>query len=270
MEASVLTLPTGREWIPASRETGAGAFRKGAEGERPEVAGREDGWLRWPLVVEGGAPHLDLLPWGDLCVTLGRRLWQGRADPTSPRPHPNPLPAGEGEDLPAPPTPQPAGGLGKGSPAEGGFEDPAPALLQFRPEREGRRGGRFANRPYGRCRRVPRGWRTSIACGGCEGAPHLNLLPWGDLCVTLGGRFWQGRADPTSPRPHPNPLPSGRKRGRPPGPTHTSAPRAGLGKGSPAERGKTCAPCPLAVSSRGGKAGGESDSQNRLYGRGVD
>ena len=29
------------------------------------------------------------LPWGELCVTLGRGLLQGRADPTSPRPSPS-------------------------------------------------------------------------------------------------------------------------------------------------------------------------------------
>ena len=141
---------------------------------------------------------------------------------------------------------------------EGLLGTPPRPLLQFRPEREGRRGGRFANRPYGRCRRVPRGWRTSTICGGCEGAPHLSLLPWGDLCVTLGGRLWQGRADPTSPRPHPNPLPAGEGADLPALPV--SQPAGGLCKGRQ-RRGGRPRPGPLAVSSRGGKAGGEGDSR---------
>ena len=77
------------------------------------------------------------LPWGELCVTLGRGLLQGRADPTSPRPHPNPLPAGEGEDLPAPPVSQPSGGLREG--------------LQRKRAPEGT--GAHKGRPYGRERR---------------------------------------------------------------------------------------------------------------------
>ena len=79
----------------------------------------------------------------------------------------------------------------------------ARALFQFPPE-----GGRFEALLFGER-------RTSITRGGCEAAPHLNLLPWGEE-VRL-----PGPAPPTRP----------------------------------------WGACPLSVSPRGGKAGGEGDSR---------
>ena len=90
------------------------------------------------------------------------------------------------------------------------------------------RGGRFKALPFGEGRTsIPFGeGRTSITRGGCEAAPHLNLLPWG----------LPGEAKTPGPRPSDAPLISlGEKRER----------RA----------------CPLSVSPRGGKAGGEGDSR---------
>ena len=54
-----------------------------------------------------------------------------------------------------------------------------------------------------------RGRRGSIACGGCEGAPHLNLLPWGE---EVGGkrvellREGEGAPETTPGRPQGSPL----------------------------------------------------------------
>ena len=133
-----------------------------------------------------GAPYLNLLPWGDLCVTLGGRFWQGRADPTSPRPHPNPLPAGEGEDLPAPPTPQPAGGLGKGSPAGEGVE----------PRTASRATGVAppGSAPPTRLRRVP---SFSFPRGGKAGGEGDSLAPTGGEWIEGGDAWAGGSVNPT-------------------------------------------------------------------------
>ncbi len=85
-------------------------FRVGGAGARCQSGkGRPVGTPRALRRV----PSLNL-PQRDFCVTLGHRLWQGRADPASPRPHPNPLPAGEGEDLPTANPLTPKAGLCKG------------------------------------------------------------------------------------------------------------------------------------------------------------
>ena len=103
---------------------------------QPSPSGRGENLPALPVSQPSGGLRKGL-PWGELCVTLGRGLLQGRADPTSPRPHPNPLPAGEGEDLPAPPVSQPSGGLREG--------------LQRKRAPEGT--GAHKGRPYGRERR---------------------------------------------------------------------------------------------------------------------
>ena len=101
--------------------------------------------LRRGLLHDGGDHHghrrlagrlaalSQSLPGGDPCVTLGRRLWQGRADPASPPPLTPTLSQRERGKTSPLPTPSP------------------PRLGYARVSRRGRgrRGGRFANRPYG-------------------------------------------------------------------------------------------------------------------------
>ena len=130
---------------------------------------------------------------------------------------------------------------GRGSKTPRGPRLP-PASLNLSPRERGRRGGRPQGTPLRRPLRNrgdwPRRWRTSITRGGCEGAPHLNLLPRGEGA-------------------------------RPPGPTH-ACPRAVVQRSPAGEgvgpRAATASPRPLSVSPSGREAGGVDARKGRPYG----
>ena len=156
---------------------------------------------------EWGAPHLDLLPVGE------------EVGPSPNRPSDAPGGACLSQSLPGG---EVWGRLQRGRVGRGGSQRGAV-----------RESGRVATRPYGRGR-IPagagndggRGFWASMSRGGCEAAPHLNLLP--------GGR--RGKTSPHRPSDAPggrvpslSPPPEGERFGGwlPKGRVGGAAPRGG-------------------------------------------
>ena len=186
---------------------------------------------------------------GDLCVTGATdregadfdNPWRLRGCPSS-----QSSPVGRRGKTSRPHPCLPAGGCARSPAGEGVGPRAAPASprpLSISPSgREAGGSGRPQGTPLRRPLRNrgdwPRRWRTSITRGGCEGAPHLNLLPRGEEA-------------------------------RPPGPTH-ACPRAVVQRSPAGEgvrpRAATASPRPLSVSPSGREAGGVDARKGRPYG----